>query len=135
MPHTDPVIARQQSLDALVVANDIRTRAAKLRRRVLPMSREEGTKYVADMIQRTTVDALLAQRMSYLLTWPRHRGPVAAHKLLAGLMIQPNRRLRELTPRQRGLVADAMRDNYVVSDRLSMAARRRDQRFASDDWA
>ncbi len=107
-------IAEQRS-DALQVANEYRLALADRRKEIAAMPYSDGRSALADLIEMTDCPKMLAGRVFYWLTAPHRAGTTKAFRVLAALEIRDaNRRLRDLTDRQRSLLADAVRNNYRV---------------------
>jgi hypothetical protein len=100
----------QQARDALQVANDIRLGVAAFKRETRALPQHEAVLAVIDALQRRYDDPLLGSaRIRHLLRSVAFVGEVKARKLIqAAEVYNGDKRLRDLTARQRGLLVDLL---------------------------
>lgn len=96
---------------ALRLANARRFHWFQQRRRIEELSTEEGCRQVAEIIDMPN-DLMATIRVGKLLRFPRGIGTARVTRLLNRSGINPDKRLRELTYRQRGLLMAAVVDGY-----------------------
>ena len=102
--------AQEQRESALAKANRHRTAVAETRREIAAMDRVEATFYLADLIEFTDDTRLLSGRLNHYLTSIPGRGPNYSTRVLAELGVRvANKRLRDLTDRQRQILAAEIR--------------------------
>lgn len=103
-------VTESQSLAALAIANRHRLAVAAKRREIAAKDFVEASVFLADLIEKTEDELLLSGRVDlYLRSLPR-RGPRYVTKVLTEVGIRDSsRRLRDLTERQRLLLADLIR--------------------------
>jgi hypothetical protein len=107
-----------QSLEALVLANEVRIRRAQDRRDLQTGTRAEQIRKVASVLERVPAH-MHSLQMHHLLQWPQGIGPTKASNLLYRVGVSPGRRLGQLTDRQRTLLAyelGLMADGVAVID-------------------
>jgi hypothetical protein len=107
-----------QSLEALVLANEVRIRRAQDRRDLQTGTRAEQIRKVAGIIERVPAH-MNSLRVLDLLQWPRGIGQKKANVMLQRIGVSPGRRLGQLTDRQRTLLAyelGLMADGVAVID-------------------
>ena len=100
----------QQAMEALKLANETRSCIAEFRREIASVPRHEGVLKVIEAIELHHADKLLgaAKVMSILVSIDRI-GTEKAHKLmLVAQIFNYDKRLRELTGRQRKLLIDLL---------------------------
>lgn len=100
----------RQAMEALKIANDVRLRIAEFRRTVASLPQHEGVIAVADAIENRNEETVLGSvRIRHLLLSIDLIGDAKARKmlLLAGIA-NPDRRLRDLTERQRHVLIGAL---------------------------
>jgi hypothetical protein len=90
-----------QQLQALAIANRVRSDGVAVQREIAA-----GTLTVVDALEDPRASGLHVGR---LLCAQRGYGPGKAHRLLGSLGIWPTRRVRDLTERQRKLIAETLR--------------------------
>lgn len=102
--------ATTQRRDALVIANRKRTTVAKFKREVRALPREDAAEHLALMLERPLPHALdSALVYAVLMTIPRiGNGKASLILREAGINI-PDRRIRDLTMRQRKMIAARVR--------------------------
>jgi hypothetical protein len=100
----------QQARDALLLANDTRLGVATLKREIRALPQHEAVLVVIDALEHRHDDPLLgAARVRHLLCSVTYFGDVRARKLIqAAQVYNGDKRLRELTARQRGLLVDLL---------------------------
>lgn len=102
--------ATKQRNRALAKANRHRLAVAEKRREIAAMDRIEAAFYLADLIETADDPELLSGRISHYLTAIPGRGPTYSTRVLADLGVKiAARRLRDLSPRQREILADEIR--------------------------
>jgi hypothetical protein len=90
-----------QQMEALEIANRVRFGGIHVRQEVTA-----GLITVAEALEDPRAGSMPIGR---LLCAQRAWGPTKAHRLLNGLSIWPTRKVRELTERQKRLIAEALR--------------------------
>ena len=104
--HHDPTQVR----DALAKANTYRLAVAKERRRIAELPPAEAYDALADLIEHSEDPALLCGRLTHWLTAPKFSGQTKANQAIACLNLKKaDRRIRDLTPRQRQELASMVR--------------------------
>lgn len=99
----------QQQEEALARANTIRLAQAAFRREVAAMPRLEGMGVVAAALEDPD-EIIGAMRLGFVLAAPRRCSPGTAERLLRVVGVgSSDRRVRELTQRQRKLLSVALR--------------------------
>ena len=102
-----------QRMSALRVANARRTGMAKQRQRIMCLPHLEGCELVSDLLQFPTEDAA-ALSVERLLTAIHGVGRLRLGRWLARADIRtPDRRVRELTDRQRTALASVVRKGQL----------------------
>lgn len=96
-----------QHLDALAQANRIKDARAAIRRNIAAQPRPEALRLVASLLRECRSAPFGAFTVAGLLTSCPRVGPHAARRTLNGLGLTEGRRVRDLTERQRGALADA----------------------------
>lgn len=110
---TDQIEAQRDG--ALKVANRYRIAVSRECRRISRMPWQEGREEVAKLIETCEDEALLSGRLSKYLDAPRYVGRAKTAGLLAQLEIRrADKRIRDLTTRQREMIADAVRNGYKL---------------------
>lgn len=95
----------------LVESRRRRIAIANLRRETDTIPYKAGCRVIAEVL-RAPADELDGIRILRLLTMPREVGERKAGRLLAATDINPDRRLRQLSPRQRELLAQSVENSY-----------------------
>ena len=104
-----------QQRKALVKANAHRLAVAHTKRDIAALSVDAGREAVADLIGTTQDPALLSGRLVGYLQAPRFSGQKAASRILRDMGIKrADCRVRDLTMRQRQLIAHAVLNGYRV---------------------
>lgn len=98
-----------QHLDALERANAVRLTNAALRREIAAMDRQAALERLAEIVENTTCEVTLRAKAGYLTQAPHRMGEGLTHRLFRRLRINPERRLGELSRRERELLAGALR--------------------------
>lgn len=99
-----------QALLALEKANEHRMAVADARRRIAALPNRAGREALAVLIESTEDAALLSGRLSHYLLAIRQVGDVQAARLLRTLGVSnADKRLRDLTDRQRDLLISELR--------------------------
>lgn len=112
------VAEESQHLTALARANHHRISVAQECRRIASMDRPDGVEAVARIIEDCEDEALLSGRLAKYLGAPFRIGPRKVTGLLAQLEIRrADKRLRDLTGRQREVIAESVRNGYRLKDR------------------
>jgi hypothetical protein len=103
-------VTESQPLAALEIANRHRLAVAEKRREIAGKDFVEAARFLADLIETTEDDLLLSGRVDlYLRSLPR-RGPRYVTRVLSEVGVRDStRKLRDLTERQRLLLADLIR--------------------------
>ena len=100
----------EQRNAALVKANVYRIAVAEKRREIAAMDRIEAAFYLADLIETADDPGLLSGRITHYLTSIPGRGPTYSNRVLGELGVRvATKRLRDLTDRQRRILADEIR--------------------------
>lgn len=108
-----PMTMEDQRVGALKLANRYRIAVARECERIARMDWREGREEVAKLIEECDDDALLSGRVAKYLNAPRYIGTAKVGKLMAKTDIRRNdKRLRDLTDRQRREIAQAVRNGY-----------------------
>lgn len=109
---------RTQYMDALALANETRIRQAKVRRRLKTLPPDRGIAEVAGLIDQQDV-AALGMTVAGVLLACRGVGPVVVRAVCrhAGI-VTADRRIRELTDRQRGELVHVLRSPGVLPPRF-----------------
>lgn len=116
--------AVEQRKDALAKANQYRFALAKKRREIAAMPMAEGCEELAELIEHTDCPMMLSGQVSHWLMAPNRAGVQKASQAMACLNIRKaDRRLRDLSPRQRQQLAE------IVRYRLNVREWRRQQLF------
>ena len=104
----------ENSLTALALANDIRSRRAAEKKRIFALPRQEGRNAVADLIEELP-DWLESERLTRFLSYPQRSGEEYARKIRLRASnpywpIGEDVRLRDLTADQRERIALYLRE-------------------------
>jgi hypothetical protein len=100
----------RQRIGALAIANQYRLSVAAERKRISEMSYWEGREALAEMIETTTDPALMSGKVAHWLRAVRKIGDVQVARFFKVLEVTDrDRRLRDLTYRQRSLLVDELR--------------------------
>lgn len=111
---------RDQTLRSLAEANAARSRAAVRRRPIAQMSQADGRNMLAELLRDDqAVGEIGHVRIAKLLTWPKRSGTSTAEHELARQRISSNRRLDELTTRQRELLAGRIELGALATNRTA----------------
>ena len=112
----------KQRTEAMAKANHYRTAVSVRRREIANMPPAEGYETLAELIGECDDPALLSGRLSHWLTAPKFSGHTKANQAIACLNLKKaDRRVRDLTPRQRQELAE------IVRYRLNVREWRRNQ--------
>ena len=95
---------KPQHMQALDRANDVRLARAALKRKVAA-----GRVAAAEIVEQAPPETE-TMTIAELLTSQRRWGSIRARKFLAPLALSETKRLGTLTPRQRSMLADELRD-------------------------
>lgn len=117
-----------QRTAALGEANRRWSAIGGFRREVAAVPYAEGCEKIAHLL-RFPVEELDGVRLLRLLSMPRTVGATKAVGLLSTAQINPDRRLRELTDRERGLLAYGIMNRYALD--LDPYVRRRSETVAA----
>ncbi len=114
----------EQRLDALQHANHVRTANSRLRTDIRGRSQPDGMLYVADLLT-NPVGAVQSMPVGRLLATIRHFGVVRATQVCtyAGV-VSMDRRVGQLTERQRDMVAGVLRAPELLWPFGKLARRR-----------
>lgn len=96
---------------ALRLANARRSHWARERKRIEGLPKDAGRRAVAEIIDLPD-DHMGAIKVGRLLRFPRGAGDVLVTRLLKRSGIHPEKLVRDLTLRQRGILAAAVVDGY-----------------------
>lgn len=99
---------QQQRDDALAKANSVRLAQATLRRELRDLDRVDGERELADLIRCSNEDHVLRAKVGYLMASVQRRGHAWYRRILGGLGISPQRKVRDLTDRERRVIAHAI---------------------------
>jgi predicted DNA binding protein len=101
---------------ALKVANRYRIAVARECERIAGLPWRDGREEVARLIEDCDDDALLSGRLAKYLNAPRYVGKAKAAGLMGQLEIRrADKRIRDLTGRQREVIAAAVRNGYKLN--------------------
>ena len=104
-----------QVREALAKANSYRFAVATERKKIAQMPADEAYDALAELIETCDDPALLSGRLTHWLTAPKFSGQTKANQAIACLNLKKaDRRLRELTPRQRTELAAMVRHRLNV---------------------
>lgn len=113
----DPIDQRER---ALAWGNEVRMKNADRLKQIRALPREKGERELADLIRCTVDEIHLRARVGYMLRLGVHRrGAAWTRKVLMSVAISPQKRLGELSKRQRKLLAGAIENgasSIVVSE-------------------
>lgn len=108
-------VAKQRT-DALAKANQYRFAVSRKKREIAAMSMHDGCQELADLIEHTDCPMMLSARVQDWLMTPNKVGVRKSSQAMACLKIRKvDRRLRDLTPRQREELADLVRHGLNVN--------------------
>lgn len=101
---------QSQPMQALTRANDVRRNTAELKNQIRALSPRAGAELAADIIENDEDELCGAIRILALLLCVRRLGEHKVMKcLITAGIVNADRRLRDLTPRQRKAVAAQVR--------------------------
>lgn len=106
----------QQVMNALALANDIRSKRAAEKREIASLPMREGRAVVAALLEDTPA-WLQSETIGRLLSYPRSTGRAYATRMLLYIAnphwpVGENTRIRQLTPAQRSNLAKMLRDGW-----------------------
>jgi hypothetical protein len=105
-----------QHITALKRANHFRITVARECKRIATLPNGDGIEAVARIIEDCEDEALMSGRLSKYLGAPTGVGPKKVTRLMAQLEIRrADKKLRELTGRQREVIAEAIRNGYRLT--------------------
>ena len=115
--------AEQQRADALELANHVRISNARFKETIAALPEPQGRHRVADLLDGPTDGAHGQLKINQLLKAIDRVGDRGLFEMLrhAGVL-NPEKRLRELTPRQRKALVDVLRDKRVLYPSSRVAA-------------
>ena len=109
-------MAVSQSLEALEKANEHRMAVSATKRRIASLSFHDGRTALAELFLTCQDDAVLAGRVQDYLRAPRRSGQEKSTRVMRDMGIRrADCRLRDLTTRQREIIADAILNGYRVN--------------------
>lgn len=109
-----------QRNDALAKANRHRLAVAKKRREIHELDREAGLKALVDLLTTCEDPAILSGRLAWYLDAPKYAGPKKVAKIMRDMGIRRAEcRVRDLTIRQREVIAAAVANEYRVQRRAA----------------
>ncbi len=126
-------MSKPQNLRALAKANRVRYGHAATVREIAAMPREKGERQVAKLLRKPPA-RIRTLKIRSLLGAVNRRGPASSERLLSELNLTNRQRIRDLTTRERDLLAEAVRRGYRTEDFVwtgSGFARRRQWRAAA----
>lgn len=97
-----------QHLTALAKGNELRVQAARLRQEVRALGAEDAAARAADILCFDESEAAGSLWIDELLRCVPRIGPGRADRMVRAVGVRGRRRLRELTPRQRGALGDQL---------------------------
>ena len=107
----------KQRTDALAKANEYRFAVSRRKREINTLSMAEGCEELANLIEHTDCPMMLSGRVSDWLMTPNKVGVRKASQAMACLNIRKaDRRLRDLSPRQRQELAEIVRHRFNVRE-------------------
>lgn len=105
----------EQAQAALDKANRHRLAVAAKRRELGELSFEDGRQALADLLLTCEDPAILSGRISWYLEAPVRTGPKASARVMRAMNIRRHdARVRDLTMRQREIMANAVLNQYRV---------------------
>lgn len=108
---------REQHMQALRLANEVRQKQAQVRRELAALPRAEGVARVVELIE--DHDPRIARmQVQRVLAMVRHLGPIAIGKVLRDAELNGSKSLLSLTPRQTGVLLDVLRGLVSPSRQL-----------------
>ena len=106
-----------QRTEAMAKANHYRSAVSKKRREIAEMPAADAYEALADLIENCDDPALLSGRLTHWLTAPKFSGQTKANQAIACLNLKKaDRRVRDLTPRQRQELASMIRHRMNVRE-------------------
>jgi translation elongation factor EF-1beta len=102
---------RQEKLRNLTRANDVRFGLAEIRQKIERFDAAGGREQMAELLMNPD-EIVGAAQVGKLLRYPRGIGDVKVRRLLISTQTKPTKRVRELTERQRRVLATAVRNRY-----------------------
>ena len=109
--------AVKQRTDALAKANQYRFALAQKRREIGAMPMAQGCEELADLIEHTDCPMMLSGQVAHWLVAPNKVGIRKSSQAMACLNIRKaDRRLRDLSPRQRQELAEIVRFRFNVRE-------------------
>ena len=116
-------MALSQSMEALEKANRYRLAVAAKKRELGSLDFHAGRKALSEFILTCEDPALLSGRVTWYLEAPVKTGPQAAARVMRAMNIRRHdARLRDLTMRQREVIAEAVLNQYRVDFPAKAAA-------------
>jgi hypothetical protein len=107
----------KQRTDALAKANEYRFAVSRKKREIGEMSMHEGCRELADLIEHTDCPMMLSGRVQDWLMAPNKVGIRKSSQAMACLKIRKvDRRLRDLSPRQREELAELVRHGLNIKE-------------------
>jgi len=107
----------KQRTDALAKANRYRFAVSRKKREIGAMSMHEGCQELADLIEHSDCPMMLSGRVQDWLMTPNRIGIRKASQAMVCIKVRKaDRRLRDLTPRQREELADIVRHGFNVRE-------------------
>ena len=108
-------MALSQSMEALNKANSYRSAVSAKKREIFQMDIYTGREALADLIENCDEPALLSGRLVDYLRAPRRTGKEKSGRIMRDMGIRrADCRLRDLTTRQRQIIAQAVLKGYRV---------------------
>jgi len=108
-------MALTQSMEALNKANSYRSAVSAKKREIFEMDLHAGRAALADLIEHCDDPALLSGRLVDYLRAPRRTGKEKSGRIMRDMGIRrADCRLRDLTTRQRQIIAHAVLNRYRV---------------------
>lgn len=113
-----------QSMQALARANEIRLAKSAIKARIGSFGRHDAANLAADIVGTANPDtAAGAMSVAELVkAVPRHGEWAATRACRHAGIVSPQKKLRDLTPRQRGELALAIRSEILLSKRAAVSA-------------
>ena len=102
---------RQEKLRNLTRANDVRFALAALRQKIEACDAVAGRQQLAALLMDPD-ENVGAAKVGKIIRYPRSVGDIKVRRVLTSLQIKPSSRVRELTDRQRRVLATAVREGY-----------------------
>lgn len=107
----------EQRTEAMAKANHYRRAVSRKRQEIAQMPVDHAYEALADLIEHCEDPALLSGRLTHWLTAPKFSGQTKANRAIACLNLKKaDRRVRDLTPRQRQELAEIVRHRFNVRE-------------------